>query len=95
MSFLEAVQNCDSAIAGLAIKVRSFSLKDRPVPSDKVFENDSDGVASLADTDGLEHTCTSKLLEHVDAFEVMRCEHMIWLDAADISWARFSQCHNQ
>ncbi len=95
MCFLEAVQNCDSTITWLTVIVRGFSFEDWSVPSDKVFEDDSDGVTSLTDTDSLEHTCTPELLEHVDAFEVMGCEHMIWLDAADISRARFSQSHNQ
>ena len=64
----------------------SIAFQDWPVSSIEVFEDNTNGVAGLADANSLQHTCAPELLQHIIAVEVCRRELIVRLDAADVPW---------
>ncbi len=95
LCFLKLIEDSYGAVARFVVVVGGLTLETRSISSDEVFEDDTDRVASFTDADGFKHTCTSELLEHIVAVEVIRREQVVRLDAPDVSRARLSQGHNQ
>lgn len=86
---LKTFQDFNSSVSGLTIVLRCISLETRSVPPVEVLEHNTDGVASLPDADGFQHTCTSQLFEYINAVKVVGSELVVWFDASDVPWAGF------
>lgn len=82
--FFQALEDCKGSVSRLRVVQGCVALQNRSVASDEVLEDDSDGVACLADADCFEHASASQLLQDVHADEVGRREFVVRLDAANV-----------